>query len=163
MNRRDLPDLLSQLVDRSLVGYDDNAQRYRMIESVRDYAREIAEESGEATKEMHRFLQHILAFVENLKPVLEGQTPLEAHKKVAQELDNIRAAMDWALNTSGLESLALRIAADLGRYWIGAGLIQEGLRWYGKAIPRATDPDPRDLAWAMLYQCRCKYMSGDRS
>ena len=72
MKKRDVPDLLAQLVDRSLVILDETTHRYRMIESVRDYARELSDESGDATKEMHRFLQHVLAFVAKSKPHLSG-------------------------------------------------------------------------------------------
>lgn len=161
LQSRDIPDLLAHLIDRSLVSYDEKTHRYRMIESVRDYARELSDESGEATKEMHRFLQHMLDFVAKSKPRLSGQTPLQTHKEIAAELDNIRAAMDWALNTPGLESLGLRIASDLGGYWSGAGLIQEGQRWLSKTVESSRDPDLNDLAWAKLHQIRLAYMSGD--
>ena len=134
-----------------------------MTESVREFSKEISQEIGELTRERNRFLELMLDFTGNLRQQLSGKDALLAHNAIAQELDNVRAALDLALNTRGLESQALKITADIGAYWTGAGLINEGVRWTTKAIESNRYPDPHDLAWCTLYLLRMKYMSGDRS
>ena len=117
-------DSLQSLVDKSLLRYSD--ERYWMLETIREYAAERLEESGEAEELRRRHAEHFLALAEEAFPNLLG-TPGEWLDRLEAEHDNLRAALDH-LEASGETQSALQLAGALYRFWWMRGHLAEGAR-----------------------------------
>ena len=125
-------DLLSQLVDRSLVVAVDTTRetRYRMLETIRQFARDRLVDSGEAPGVAGRHLDWYLGWLPAaLQTPGRGEPGMLA--VVEDEYDNIRVASEWAL-TDGRQEAGLRLVAELWSYWIlgpAAKRFREGRQW----------------------------------
>ena len=125
-------DTLGQLVDQSLVvfGYDPENKRYRMHETIRQFAREQLHASGEESVvlEKHAFYYEQVArkAVENT-----GKIPgYDILRQLQVEHDNLQATLAWALDHE--HDLALRLATHLGadlKFWELGGFFEEGRYW----------------------------------
>ena len=143
-------DLVTLLVDKSLV-VAENASgrtRYRMLETVRQYALEKLGESGEAdsVRTLHR--DHYTAMAA-LLDVPAGSDYDQLLEQTETEIDNLRAAFSWSRENSDNE-LALALASSLQPLWLARGRLREGLTWLDTAL---TDLDPQHprlapAAWA---------------
>src|SRR5437588_67312 len=91
----DVLDLLSALVDRSLVLAEEAAEglRYRMLETVREYAREKLRERGEEEAARERHLTYYLHLAEEAGPLLSGLAPEPALALIEGGIGNFRAAL----------------------------------------------------------------------
>jgi len=120
-------DLLSELVDKSLVVAEDDGDvlRYRMLEPVRQYGLERLEESGEADAAKDRHAALFVALAERAHPELRGPTQVGWMLRLGQENDNLRAAMSWALS-SGDHVTAARLGSALWPFWWYRGQHREG-------------------------------------
>ena len=91
----------SSLLDKSLLGQEEGAQgepRLVMLETIREYARERLEESGEAESIKRAHAEYFLALAEEAEPRLWGSEDAEWLDRLEEEHDNIRAALSWALS-----------------------------------------------------------------
>jgi predicted ATPase/DNA-binding SARP family transcriptional activator len=89
--------VLTTLVDKSLVVWDPDAARYRLLETIRAFARNRLEESGELDVAGSRHLAWCAAFADSLKI---GRNPDESYELFGRELDNFRVALRWAASHS---------------------------------------------------------------
>ena len=157
-------DLLSNLVDKSLVVAEaeaDGALRYRMLEPIRQFAREMLEESQEAPEVRRRHAEHYLALAETAEPELLGADQGRWLQRLRTELGNLRAALSWSLEPGEEEErarLRLRLAAALWRFW-GAEGFEEGKRWLQTALERDPGGFPavrakalRGLGYILFFQ-----------
>ena len=105
----DVSDLLFRLVDKSLVVADASSgtTRFRLLETIRDYAWERMDEAGESEDTAGRHSRHFLELVENLGPGLRDQRELESKERINRDLDNVRTAFRWAVDAGDAE-MALR-------------------------------------------------------
>ena len=115
-------DLLSALVEKSLVVLETEAleARYRMLETIRQFARERLEEAGEATELGRRHARFFLARAEAAEPFLSNQSG-GWQERLAEDLGNLRAAADWFEQDPDAIEDALRLAAALHWFWFGLG------------------------------------------
>jgi len=92
-------DLLTQLVEKSLVGVErrGGAARYVLLETTREYARERLWEAGEGEVRRARHAQYFLALAERAAPELKGAAQAEWLQRLEENHDNFRAAIDWCL------------------------------------------------------------------
>jgi len=126
MKRSDILDLLGRLVDKSLVIVESDSKvgetRYRLLETIRQYALEKLAETGEtpATRDQH--LEFYLDLAEKSEPNIYGSESAAWFARLDKELDNIRAAMEWSTN-SGKATAALRIVGSLVYFWFAHGLL----------------------------------------
>ncbi|HEY5150517.1 MAG TPA: LuxR C-terminal-related transcriptional regulator [Mycobacterium sp.] len=135
-------DQLTLLVDKSLVVSEDSRHgtRYRLLETVRQYAQEKLGESGEAVAVRVRHRDHYTA----MAALLDSPAPEEHEQRVEQaqtEIDNLRAAFAWSMESADIEQ-ALRLASALQPLWLTRGRIQEGLAWVEVALARHGGIDP---------------------
>jgi predicted ATPase/DNA-binding CsgD family transcriptional regulator len=133
-------DLLSGLVEKSLVvakQSDEGAVRYRMLEPVRQYAREKLEEGGEAEEVRRRHATFFLALAEEAGPGLRGPEDRKWLELLEGEHDNMRAALSWALERGEAE-LGLLLGGALGTFWHAHGHLGEGRRWLEAALGRGV-------------------------
>jgi predicted ATPase/class 3 adenylate cyclase/DNA-binding CsgD family transcriptional regulator len=130
-------DLLSHLVDKSLVQGDDLARetRYRLLETIRHYARDRLLESGETDTVRDRHLGYFLALAERAEPEVGAADGPSWMARLDMEHDNLQSALEWADSTAHNETV-LRLASALGLYWELRGHRQQGIggRWFARAL-----------------------------
>ena len=116
LQRWDVLDGLTSLVGKSLVAEEegpDQTSRYRLLETMRAYARQQLA-AGELDRLRHRHAEHYAAFAERAGLELAGPAQLEWQPRIRAELDNLQAAVTWALASGGqARPLAFRIVAAL--------------------------------------------------
>jgi DNA-binding NarL/FixJ family response regulator len=132
----DVLDLLGGLVDKSLVltgTTAGRAMRYRMLEPVRQYAREKLEESREAEEVRGRHSAFFLALAEEAEPRLAGKEQRIWAERLNAEHDNLREALSWVLERGEAEA-GLRFGGALWRFWLAQGYVSEGIKWLEGAL-----------------------------
>ncbi len=130
----DVVDLITSLVNKSLLVADHqprSATRYRLIETIRQYAQEKLADGGSADAVRDRHLAYYLRLVEEMEPQLKTRQAPVLLDQLDAELENLRAALGWALSKGSPEgySLELRLFCGLWRYWSSRGLFHEGIVW----------------------------------
>jgi predicted ATPase/class 3 adenylate cyclase/DNA-binding CsgD family transcriptional regulator len=138
VQRYQVVDQLTLLVDKSLVVADDRGgrTRYRLLETVRQYALEKLGESGEADIVRARHRDHYTS----MAALLDAPPGSDYGQRLEQantEIDNLRAAFGWSRENSDIE-LALTLASSLQLLWQARGRLREGLTWFDNAL---TDLD----------------------
>ncbi len=120
-------DLLARLVDRSLVIVEQrqDAERYRMLETIREYAHEKLHHLGEANLLQGRHLDFFLKLAETIEPELYSAEQFEGLNRLENNVDNMRAALTWAL-ANGREESGLRLAGALFWLWNRRSYWSEG-------------------------------------
>jgi predicted ATPase/class 3 adenylate cyclase/DNA-binding CsgD family transcriptional regulator len=123
-------DQLTLLVDKSLVVADDSRgrTRYRLLETVRQYALEKLGESGEADAVRAHHRDHYTAMAAVLDAPA-GRDYEQCLEQADTEIDNLRAAFGWSRENSDIE-LALMLASSLQPLWLARGRLREGLAWF---------------------------------
>src|SRR3984893_17506686 len=134
VQRYQVLDQLTLLVDKSLVVAESSSgpTRYRLLETVRQYALEKLGESGEAgdLRSCHRDYYTATA------AVLDAPADRDYEQRIEQaetEIDNLRAAFGWSRENSDVE-LALTLASSLQPLWQARGRLREGLTWFDTAL-----------------------------
>jgi predicted ATPase/class 3 adenylate cyclase len=158
---------LQSLVDKSLLRYAD--ERYWMLETIREYAIERLEESGEAGQLSGRHAEHFLRLAEEAEPHLLGRgAGTDLHRAIDEwldtlerEVDNLRAALDW-LEVSGEGQRAMRLAGALSEFWLERDHVPEGRRRLESALQLDQDPTAA-RAKALIGASQLARQSGDSS
>jgi predicted ATPase/DNA-binding SARP family transcriptional activator len=139
-------ELLGELVNKSLVLVqvgNGPETRYRMLETIRQYAREKLVETGQAQAVRERHLSYYISLAEELEAVIRGPDQVAIQDRLEVELDNIRAALAWSLESAGdpggSPEPGLRLASALWWFWHGRGHAVEGLRWLERLLAHGVD------------------------
>ncbi|OBF04231.1 transcriptional regulator [Mycobacterium sp. ACS4054] len=131
-------DQLTLLIDKSLVVADDSdfGTRYRMLETVRQYALEKLSESGEADAVRTRHRDHYTKAATLLDT--PGRSGHQRRVELAEtEIDNLRSAFAWCRENAEIAT-ALQLASALHPLWVTRGRVQEGMAWFDAALGDAT-------------------------
>ena len=153
LDELDVADVLSQLVDKSLVvvDEDDAGVRYRLLESIRQYAQERLEAGGEAAEVRRHHADFYVARAEAAGPRLRGRDQIVTANEVVRDVDNFRAVLDWAVETSSPDH-ALRLVEPLGVSGMTIGYA--AMDWADSAvdIPGAQEHEPFPVvaSWAVM-------------
>jgi predicted transcriptional regulator len=133
---RTLLDVLARLVDCSLVKVERQGdyERYRMLETIREYACEKLEKSGETDRLRQRHRDFFIAFAEQAEPKLKGAEQFEWLDRLEVEHDNLRAAWECAIESDA--DLALRLASAILDFWFQRGNPSEGRAWLTQLLAR---------------------------
>ena len=131
-------DQLTLLIDKSLVVAEDNqfGTRYRMLETVRQYALEKLGESGEADTVRDRHRDHYTELATLLDTPTRGGHRREVERADA-EMDNLRSAFAWCRENAEVIT-ALQLASALQPVWVTRGRILEGAAWFDSALADAA-------------------------
>jgi predicted ATPase/class 3 adenylate cyclase len=132
-------DTLHSLVDKSLLRVREG-ERFWMLETIREYAAERLQESGEADELMRGHAEHFLALSEEAYPNLRGN-PKEWLDRLEAEHDNLRAALDH-LEAARETQLGLRLTGALYRFWYMRGHLAEGRRRLESVLGADEEPTP---------------------
>jgi predicted ATPase/class 3 adenylate cyclase len=131
----DMADLTS-LIDQSLVTHSVEGAgepRLTMLETIREYALERLQESGQADGTRSRHAAVFLALAEAAEPLLTGPEQATWLRRLEREHDNLRAALAWLLDRGDAETAA-RLAVALTRFWIMNGHFSQGGEWLGRVL-----------------------------
>ena len=132
-------ELLDELQARSLVYVymANDAPRYGMLETVRQYGLQQLEHTGErgAVQDLH--LNWCIDLAEHDEPSLVGAEQEVWLTRLELEHDNLRTALRWSLGTGSNAPAALRLAGALARFWLMHAHFSEGRYWLGEVL--ATD------------------------
>ncbi|MGH2599843.1 MAG: ATP-binding protein, partial [Dehalococcoidia bacterium] len=188
-SEHDVLDLLTSLVDKSLVIAEerDGAVRYRLLETVRQYAAEKLEEAGETEQARDRHLEWYLELAQTAETEIWTAGEPEWLTRLEQEHDNLRAALAWSLaegagrspDRRGLGNRtepalsrakgspipngerAMRLAGALPRFWERRGHLSEGRRWLAQALEAGEVASAEVRASALYGAGTLAYMQGD--
>ena len=114
--------------------------RLGMLDTIRQYGRERLDAGPDGDTIRARHLDHFVALAERSEHEAEGRTWPATVERLDAAIDDLRAAMEWALGHDEAER-AVRLAAALAPYWYGARL-GEGMTWLDRALAAAPDADP---------------------
>ena len=153
-------DLVHRLVDKSLIVLgerSDGSIRYRLLETIRQFASEALVESGRADEVRSRHVRVFAAFAAEHEGMYRAEMALDV---LTLELDNIRAALRWSLDTGDAEA-ASEIAGTLGRYLVWRGLSLEALEWLLEALDLMPDADSSTRATLLRIVAWSRHLTGD--
>jgi predicted ATPase/DNA-binding CsgD family transcriptional regulator len=144
IQRAEVLDLLSSLVNKSLVVAETlqgSEARYRLLETIRQYAQEKLIASGEWVSAHDGYLACFLRLTEEVAPKLREQYQQLWLNWLETENDNIRAALAWTLEQQRIEA-GLRIGTALFSFWMTRAYIREGHTWFERLLNQADDKVP---------------------
>src|SRR5207245_772124 len=151
-------DTLRSLVDKSLLRHTE--ERFWMLETIREYAAERLEDSGEADELRRRHAEHFLALAEEAEPHLFGrEESREWLEWLERDHDNLRGALDH-LEGSGETEQALRLAGSVWVLWRDRGHFAEGRRRLESAL-RADEHPTAARARALNAAASLAGLGGD--
>jgi predicted ATPase/DNA-binding SARP family transcriptional activator len=140
----DTVETLAGLIDHSLVearqGTDDAELRYSMLETIRQFAVEQLDASGEAMSVRTAFERFLIDLATRAEAGLRGAEQVYWLDRLEAEHDNFRAALGAALD-SGNGDVALQIASRLWVFWWTRGFPAEGRSWLQRTLDIASDSD----------------------
>ena len=154
-------DLLTALAEKSLLrAAADNAPRYWMNSTIKEYAGQRLAEAGESDLARHAHLAYFTALAETAEPHLRRAEQLEWLAALEAEHDNIGSAMRGAL-AAGEAQAAMRLAAGAGWYWWLGGHKSEGIELLTAAanMPGEVIDETRALVYALVVH----FLSSGRS
>lgn len=164
-----IADGLASLVDKSLLRRHesvDGALRFTMLETIREYALEKLTASGEGEAISKQHAAYFVAQAEAAEGHLTGPQQTEWLRRLEREYDNMRAALQWALE-HGEALLAARLGGALRHFWVMHGHLAEGRRWLERAhsaLVAQSAASPASVLVKLLNSEGClAYYQGDYS
>jgi predicted ATPase len=147
-------DTLQGLVDKSLLRHTD--ERFWMLETIREAAAERLRDSDELAEIASRHARHYQAVAAQAEPGLQGPRQSEELTRLEADLDNLRRAIRWSLDTGDVDQ-ALAIVVSLERFWSSQGRAGEAIALVEAALERggdSIDPELRARAlWVAGFHC----------
>ncbi len=137
-------ELLPALVDKSLISVDTDGDdaRYRLLETIRQFARDRLDESGAGDVSRRRHAEHFLELAREAGRNIRGPDELLWWERIDTELDNLRQAMTWGLE-SDEPLIALLIAEAFWRFWWFKSTWGEGVSWLQRAVAAVGEDAPK--------------------
>lgn len=123
---------MESLVNQSLVQkeeHEDGEHRFRMLETIREYASDRLEKSGQVATIRRRHADYYRELAEGAEPKLRSAEQGWWLKRLETEYDNLRAALVWSQRDASGVAVGLQLAGAVWRYWKLRGLFSEGRQW----------------------------------
>ncbi|MFF2039149.1 BTAD domain-containing putative transcriptional regulator [Kitasatospora sp. NPDC058170] len=135
---RDIPELLADLVDRSLLLLSPDSGRHRMLETIREYGLERLAEQNTLTGVRNLAAHYCADLVAHYDPLTRGPGQLHALRVLRAEHDNVLAALRHLCDTGNADG-AIALALDLTWYWQMLGRRDDAAYWLGQAVALPAD------------------------
>jgi predicted ATPase/class 3 adenylate cyclase len=151
-NTLDVIECLLRLVDRSLVVHEPDANRYRLLETLRQFGADRLTEAGETAEVRARHAEWFLAFAKRIAPGLDDARSPAASLALVTDLDNLRSTADWCIETAAWANLATMAVEML--VFLTQNAPADGSRWLSAIVEGAPGLDPRlvvDVLGALAY------------
>ena len=156
-------DALSRLIDKSLVVVDPGEPpRYRLLETLRLFAVEQLAAHGEQAALLRRHAEYFEGFFASAYDEWEDTGDAVWLARNGVEVDNLRAALDWALQDPGAANLAISLAGSAGRLWDRVAPLAEGRRALERAEALLTPDTPPAIAARLHRQIGILWLASDR-
>lgn len=139
--------VLAGLVDKSLLRMDASG-RYDLHELWRQYATEKLAQAGELNNTTRRHLAYFVQLAEAGETHAYGRAQVIWYDRLEREMDNLRAALVWALSHDEIEA-GLRLAGALRWVWEMRGYLEEGVGWFTKLLVHRPQVSPAVYAKAL--------------
>lgn len=151
LDEYEILDLLSNLTDKSLIKTTELGSEmiYGMLETIRKYAEDKLTVSGESDDLKKKFFNYYINLVKDTDKELQGRDQKEYLKKIDLHYENIREALNYAIETDAKE--ALKFAAEIGRYWELRGYFREGNKYFKEILEKNEQTENTDLAKALYW------------
>ncbi|HEX3785717.1 MAG TPA: LuxR C-terminal-related transcriptional regulator [Pseudonocardiaceae bacterium] len=154
-DQQDFLALFSGLIEKSIVlrNGDQQAVRYRMLETIRAYGLQKLAEAGELKQVRRRHLDFFLEMAQQAATEWLGPQQLEVVARTRQEHANIRAALEYSF-ADGQDAIdGARLAIALEQYWVNCGLFSESILWLDRilALPRLPSDLRINAMWIRTY------------
>ena len=166
----DVVDDIANLVAKSLLtmGTDGTVARYRLLDTMRAYGLEKLAESGEGELLARRHAEYYRDLFERAEAECETRPTADWLAEYGPKIDNLRAALDWALSPNGDISIGVALAAASVPLWFEISSFNECLGWMEKAlaiIDRVERPSQREmvLQYALGYSLMFAQGMNDRA
>ena len=149
----DVVDGLGRLVDRSLVTLEQHEPpRYRLLETLRLYATEKLQASGEVAAIAERHARHFLEVFDEAERSWDETPDPDWIGRYQPELENLRMALDWALAEPERRQIAIALLGTGGLLLCDLILIAEGLKYLDRTLPLMGKDTPPDLSARLLIR-----------
>jgi len=149
-------DALDRLVDKSLIAIEDgNPPRYRLLETIRLFAGEGLRESGDSDEVSERHARHFVEVFDRAYVVWETTPDEDWIALYRPEIDNLRAALEWALAEPARRVIALALGASGLRLFHVLSFAAEGLRYFERLVLLIDQDTLPSLAAGVLAQSYC--------
>jgi len=153
--------VLISLIERSLVVVDEDGERYRLLETIREYAKEKLAASGDAPVFRQRHRDHFLGFVEEAELKLIGAEQTLWLQRLDRDNDNLRVALEECLADTASQP-GLRLCGALPTFWRTRGYLAEGRNWCERMLAKAgSDELTLERAKALNAAAVLAYFQGD--
>jgi len=153
---QDLVGDLSELMDMGLIRREAVAgidPRFQMLATVHEHARELLDAEADAGELRQRHAAFFAELAERAESGLEGEEQAAWLVRIEQELDNVRAALEYAFRSEQV-ALGLRIVSSLGRFWRAHGHVTEARRWLEQGLSQPGDVPADARAFAVWTAAR---------
>ena len=150
IKQTDVVDLLTQLVERSLAVLESEGGRYRLLETVRQYAQQRLNDSGEEEQTRAHHLAFYVGLAEKARPELVGPHQGAWLARLDLERENLLTAHAWCDKTEKGAELGLRLVHAVKPYWLNRGLLGLGHRVTMEALTRAGAQEHSLARWGGL-------------
>jgi len=137
---------LESLVSKSLVKQDEDVggePRFTMLETIREYALERLDQSGETATLRHRHLDYFVTLMPEAERGMKGPAAAGWLDRLQADHDNLRAALAYGAQVEPDSDLMARLAGPLWWFWWMRGYFGEGRRWLDGALERASNASTR--------------------
>jgi predicted ATPase/DNA-binding SARP family transcriptional activator len=155
---------LSRLIDKSLVDPEENSgetMRYRLLETIRQYAQEKLVEAGDDPIAQDRHYKFLLRIVDHANQHRYGAYPKKWLDLLKIERENLRGALEWAID-GGRTEAALRLASHSAWGWFVHSEFIEGRMWLERTIAMpCADQFPEPYALALLFNGMIAYLKSE--
>lgn len=153
--------VFSRVVDKSLVIVENrDIVRYQLLETIRQYAGEKLQESGNAKWSHDRHLAYFLMYAVKAEPHLFSAEQRAWANRLEIEHDNLRAALSWSLESDQVKA-GLQMAGELAWFWHNNGHLREGSRWLEKMLTIDTGVRGTERAKALRASSMISRDMGD--
>jgi non-specific serine/threonine protein kinase len=164
IDRGETADILSRLVDRSLVNYgvEGGQARYRFLETVRQYCCEKWMGSEALQRASKRHLSMMLQLAADAAPHLQGLDQAKWFERIQCDHANMLSAIDWSLTQTECAEEGLKLVSGLWRFWHRRGYLSLGRRCFARLLDRTrTDPATTVRAEALIGEGMLALFQGD--
>jgi predicted ATPase/serine/threonine protein kinase len=146
----DVLDLLSRLIDKSLVTVEERegTARFGMLEMIREYGLDLLAEQGEATAVRRRHAEYVLVAAEAAERAIRSGQSAESVARLEEEHDNLRAALAWSLENDA--ELCLKLAVATNQFRALHGHLMEARETMEAALARGVSAPARLRVTALL-------------
>ncbi|MFI6743525.1 ATP-binding protein [Nonomuraea sp. NPDC050451] len=150
--------LLNGLAEKSILlfGNDQESGRYKLVDTLAEYGEERLDKLGQSEQLRQRHLDYYLNLAQRSEDAWSGPRQIYWFVRMRQEHDNVREALEYALQSAEKGALALRLLSSLWFMWVCCGFARDGQRYLERALETNSRPSKErcKALWVLSY-VRC--------